>query len=116
MFVAVVIISVLLAAMLSMSAYFKITRRPQFVEGYAAIGVPDSWLNPLAALLLAGAAGLLVGLWLAPIGIAAAVGLILYFLGGIGFHAKAKDWKGLPVPTVILVVSIVVLALRIATA
>ncbi|MFD0364799.1 DoxX family protein [Nocardia sp. GCM10030253] len=116
MFVATVIISVLLAAMLSMSAYFKITRRPQFVEGYAAIGVPDSWLNPLAGLLLAGAAGLLVGLWWAPIGIAAAAGLILYFLGGIGFHVKAKDWKSLPVPTVMLILSIVVLVLRCAMA
>ncbi|MFE7802442.1 DoxX family protein [Nocardia sp. NPDC057440] len=116
MFVATVIISVVLAVMLSMSAFFKITRRPQFVEGYAAIGVPESWLNPLAALLLAGAVGLLIGLWFAPVGIAAAVGLILYFLGGIGFHVKAKDWKSMPVPMVILILAIVALVLRITTA
>ena len=116
MFVATIILSVLLAAMFCVSAFFKITRRQPFVQVYAEIGVPERWLNALAAALLAGALGLLVGLWLAPIGIAAAIGLILYFIGGVGFHVKAKDWKNTPAPTIILVLVIVVLVLRVATA
>ncbi|MEV6426424.1 DoxX family protein [Nocardia sp. NPDC051463] len=66
--------------------------------GCAAIGVSKRWRNPLAAVLLAGVAGLLIGLWFAPVGIAAAVGPMLYFLGGIGFHVKAKAGKRMPVP------------------
>ncbi|MEV0296923.1 DoxX family protein [Nocardia sp. NPDC050710] len=116
MFVATVIVSVLLAAMLTMSATVKITRRQPMVQVYADLGVPDSWLNRLAALLLAGAAGILIGLWWAPLGIAAAVGLILYFLGGIGFHVKAGDWKNLPAPTVFLGLAVAALVLRVVTA
>jgi hypothetical protein len=74
-------------------AFFKITRRQPFVQVYAEIGVPERWLNALAAALLAGALGLLVGLWLAPVGIAAAIGLILYFIGGVGFHAAVRPWR-----------------------
>ncbi|MFI9508558.1 DoxX family protein [Nocardia sp. NPDC052566] len=115
MFVATVVVSVLLAAALTLSGILKITRNPRVVPGYAAIGVPDNWLTPLGAVLIAGAVGLVAGLWLAPVGIAAAIGLILYFLGGIGFHARAKDWKGLVAPVLILLVAVVALDLRLVT-
>lgn len=50
----------------------------------AEVGVPRSWLPRLAALKLAGAAGLLLGLHDAaprPLGAAAACGLVLLYLG-----------------------------------
>ncbi|WP_306362444.1 DoxX family protein [Nocardia sp. CC227C] len=113
MFVATVIVSILLAVMLCGSAFVKLTRREPFVQGYAAIGVPDSWLPWLASALLAGAVGLIVGLWWGPIGIAAAVGLTLYFLGAVGFHIRARDWKNLAAPLVMVALSVVVLVLRV---
>ncbi|WP_194818595.1 DoxX family protein [Nocardia sp. XZ_19_385] len=115
MFVATVIITVLLAVGLIPSAYFKFSRKPEFVEGYKTLGVPDTWLNPLAAALLAGSVGLLIGLWWPPIGIAAAIGLILYFLGALGFHVKAKDYKNMGVPAAILALAIAALVLRLLT-
>ncbi|MEV6280011.1 DoxX family protein [Nocardia sp. NPDC051832] len=115
MFVATVIVTVLLAVGLIPSAYFKISRKPEFVEAYKSLGVPESWLNPLAAALLAGAAGLLIGLWWPPLGIAAAVGLILYFLGALGYHAKAKDYKTMGPPAIILALAVAALVLRLLT-
>ncbi|MGO9033382.1 DoxX family protein [Mycobacterium sp.] len=47
----------------------------------AKVHVPRSWLPTLGTLKLAGALGLLVGLGLPVIGIAAATGLVLYFIG-----------------------------------
>lgn len=115
MFIATVVVSILFAALLCNSAYFKITRNKLIVESYTRLGVPDSWLNPLAATLLAGAAGLVAGLWWAPIGIAAGIGLVLYFAGAIGFHVRGKDWQNLAPPTVALLLAVAALVLRIAS-
>ncbi|MEU8898601.1 DoxX family protein [Nocardia sp. NPDC048505] len=113
MFVATVIVSVLLAVGLIPSAYFKISRKPEFVEAYAKLGVPENRLNLLAAALLAGAVGLVAGLWWPPIGIAAAIGLILYFLGALAFHVKARDYKTMAPPAIILALSVAALVLRL---
>ncbi|GAB2678724.1 DoxX family protein [Nocardia goodfellowii] len=115
MFIATVVVSILLAAFLSVSATFKVTRNPQVVASMTKAGVPDSWLNPLAAVLLAGAVGLVAGLWWAPIGVAAAVGLVLYFVAACGFHIKDKDWKNLPTPVVVLLLAVAALVLRLLT-
>jgi len=57
----------------------------------AKVRVPRSWLPMLGALKLAGAAGLLVGLVSPPaIGIAAATGLLLYFIGAVIAHLRAR--------------------------
>jgi hypothetical protein len=45
----------------------------------------------LAASETAGAAGLIIGLWFAPLGIAAGVGVVLYFTGAVITHLRAHD-------------------------
>ena len=56
------------------------------------VGVPTSWLPVLGTLKTAGALGLLLGLLGVPyIGVAAAIGLVLFFLGAIGFHLRAHE-------------------------
>lgn len=58
-----------------------------------AVGVPPSRLPVLGALKLAGAAGLLIGLSGGrPIGIAAAIGLVLFFAGAIVAHVRAREF------------------------
>jgi hypothetical protein len=47
------------------------------------------------------------------LGVAAATGLTLYFLGALGFHVGARDAKGLPMPTVFLVLSVLALVIRL---
>ncbi|WP_395571922.1 DoxX family protein [Streptomyces sp. BK79] len=67
----------------------------------AQVGVPRSWLPRLAALKLAGAAGLLLGLCdaaLRPVGAAAACGLVLLYLGALAFHVRARVLYNLAFP------------------
>lgn len=63
-----------------------------YVRGIAdRVCVPQGWMAPLGALLAAAALGLLVGLAVPPLGVAAATGLVLYFLGALAAHARARD-------------------------
>lgn len=54
--------------------------------------VPQSWTLPLGVLLAAGALGLLAGLAVPALGTLAATGLVLYFLGALGAHLRARDY------------------------
>jgi hypothetical protein len=96
------------------SAYTKLTRNERVVKGFTEIGVPLKLYPFLAACEIAGAAGLVVGLWYGPLGIAAAAGLVLYFAGAIATHLRKSDFKGAPSPVVILIVAAVALTLRAA--
>jgi len=114
-FIATVVVSALLAFALTGSAGMKLSHREQVVRGYTALGVPEDKLNYLAFLLLAGSAGLVVGLFWAPIGIAAAIGLVCYFLLAVAVHIRANDAKHLAVPLALAVLAAVALVLRLAT-
>ena len=113
MSVATSIVSILLAALLMMSAAIKLTRREPYVQGYLKVGVPEDRLNQLAIVLLAGACGLLLGLGWAPIGVAAAAALVVYFAVAIVFHLRADDAESLPVPVVMALLAAAVLVLRV---
>jgi hypothetical protein len=115
MLVAAAVTSVLLAALLAYSAFTKLSHQERFVQGYTRVGVPEDKLDYLAGLLLAGAAGLVLGLFWAPIGVAAAVGVVLYFLAAIAFHLRADDAEHLPTPLVIASLTTAALVLRLAT-
>jgi hypothetical protein len=115
MSVATAIVSVLLAALMVYSAARKLSHRERFIQGYLRVGVPEDKLNYLAVILLAGAAGLILGLFWAPIGVAAAIGVILYFSTAIAFHVRADDAKNLPTPLTLLVLGVAALALQLAT-
>jgi hypothetical protein len=64
---------------------------------------------------LAGAAGILARLWLEPLGVAAAAGLVAYFLGAVGGHLHVRDTKNLAMPMPPLLLAIAVLVLRLLT-
>ncbi|MET9557320.1 DoxX family protein [Streptomyces sp. NPDC006645] len=115
MFIAHAVVAVLLAAALSASAFFMSTRDPKITDSMKALGVPDSWLPRLASLKAAGAIGLIVGFWVPFIGMAAAVGVFLYFAGAVIYHIRAKDYALAPA-VVFIVLAIAALILRIASA
>jgi DoxX-like family len=94
------VISSTLAALLSLSAGLKLSHSAPVVRSYTRLGVPEQKLNLLALLLLAGAAGLLAGLWWRWLGVAAAGALVAYFAVAVAVHVRARDLKGLPVPLV----------------
>ncbi|MGH2953131.1 MAG: DoxX family protein [Solirubrobacterales bacterium] len=115
MFVATAAVSALLAAALAYAAVRKLTHRPEVVETYVRVGVPEERLDHLAAILLAGAAGLVLGLVWAPVGVAAGAGVICYFALAIVAHIRADDTENLPTPVVIEATALAALALRLAT-
>ena len=115
MFVATATVSVLLAALLAFAAIRKLSHRPEVVQAYVRVGVPEDKLNYLAITLLAGAAGLVLGLFWAPIGVAAAFGAVCYFAVAIAFHIRADDAESLPTPVVIALIAAAALTLRVAT-
>jgi DoxX-like family len=53
------------------------------------LGIPRSWLLPLGAFKAAGVLGLLVGIGVPLLGVAAAVGLVLFFVGAVLTHLLA---------------------------
>jgi DoxX-like family len=112
MFVAYTVIAVLLALGLLVSAAAKLRRVPQLVDGFTSLGVPPGMLPFLAACEIAGAGGLVIGLWYPPLGIAAAIGLVLYFVGAVGAHLRSRDFKGMPNATVMLAASAAALILE----
>jgi DoxX-like family len=80
----------------------------------AEVGVPRSWLPALGAAKLAGAAGLLVGLvGLRPLGIAAAAGLVLFFVGAVLTHLKARVLYNIAFPGGYLLIAAASLALMV---
>jgi hypothetical protein len=116
MFVAYAVIAVLLAPALIMSAYTKLTRNERVVQTFTGrLGVPLGLYPFMAACEIAGAAGLIIGLWYGPLGIAAAAGLVLYFVGAVVSHLRKGDFKGVPSPVVILIVAAAALTLRAAS-
>ncbi|MFD7444657.1 DoxX family protein [Streptomyces sp. NPDC059909] len=115
MFVAYAVVGSLLALVLVASATFTFTRNPAVVASMGKAGVPDSWFPRLATLKAAGAVGLLAGLAVPFIGVAAAIGVVLYFIGAAIMHVRAKDYA-LAVPVVLAVMAAAALVLRIASA
>ncbi len=55
--------------------------------------VPRRWMVPFGTLLAAGAVGLLSGFAVPALGVAAAIGLVLYFVCAVGAHIRAHDRK-----------------------
>ncbi|WP_029117734.1 DoxX family protein [Mycobacterium sp. URHB0044] len=78
----------------------------------AEVGVPRKWLRPLGVLKAAGAGGLLLGLLGVPwIGVAAAIGLTLFFIGAVGFHIRARVFHNVAAPAGFLALAVATLVL-----
>jgi hypothetical protein len=72
----------------------------------AQVGVPRSWLPALGAVKLSGAGGLIVGLLgVRALGIAAAAGLVLFFVGAVVTHLRAGVLYNLAFPAAFLCLS-----------
>ena len=114
MFTAYLVVTVLAAAANIFSATLDFIRFKQILINMAKVGVSESWITMLGALKAAGALGLLVGIGVPVIGTAAAVGLILFFVGAIITHLRAHDYSfGLAI--VFLLLAMAALVLRLAS-
>ena len=114
MFTAYVAVTLLAAAANAFSATLDFIRYKQILINMARVGVSESWITILGILKAAGALGLLIGIGVPLIGIAAAVGLVLFFVAAIITHLRARDYSfGLAV--VFLLLAVAALVLRVTS-
>jgi hypothetical protein len=109
---AYVIVTVV-TALINIAAAVADFARAQFVlDNAAAVHLSDRSIAPLGALKAAGAAGLIVGLFGVPvIGLAAAVGLVLFFIGAVAIHVRHRVFHNIVYPVTFLVLALATLAL-----
>ena len=116
MHIAYLVVTILFAAMVMFSGVGKIRRDAHQVRViHEIVGVPLKFFPLLAACEFAGALGLLAGIAWPPLGIAGAVGLVLYFVGAVVSHLRVGDFKGIGSAAFMLVVAAGALTLRIFT-
>lgn len=109
-------ITLVFALMVSYSGIGKIRRDPLQVKVvHETVGIPLRHFPLLAACEFAGALGLVVGIWWPPIGVAAGIGLVLYFVGAIVSHLRVGDFKGIGSAAFMLVLAAGSLAFRVLT-
>ena len=113
---AYLVVTVLLAAMAGFSGVGKLRRDPKIVHMvHDVVGVPMKYLPHLAACEIAGALGLVLGIWWPILGMAAGIGLVVYFVGAIVSHVRVGDVKGIGPAAFMLIISIAALVLRVLT-
>jgi DoxX-like family len=76
------VVTFLAAAANGFAATLDFLRSPKILTAMARLGVPKPWPPILGILKAAGALGLLVGILVPAIGVAASVGLVLFFCRG----------------------------------
>ncbi|HTF07338.1 MAG TPA: DoxX family protein [Asanoa sp.] len=117
MFIAAAILSVLLALAFAFVGASKVfTAADKMLAGLGRLGLSVRLIRLIGALEMLGAAGLVIGLWIGPLGIAAAIGLALLMIGAAIYHIRARDTaKQTMSPLIMLVLSATVVALRAAS-
>ncbi|MCK2214885.1 DoxX family protein [Actinomadura sp. ATCC 31491] len=108
---AAVVVTVLAALWVGFSAFSVFARAKWVVEPLAEYGVPRAAWPWLGAAKAAGAAGLIAGLFVPVIGVAAGVGLVVYFTGAVVTVLRARSYKHIPFPLLYLAPVVVAMAL-----
>jgi hypothetical protein len=116
MITAYLVVTLLAVAANAFSGVAALAHFKPILPGMVKAGVPESWLTfPIGTLKTAGAIGLLLGIIGVPlIGVAAAIGLILFFVCAIYTHVRASDYSpqfGLAIGFLTLAAAALVLAL-----
>jgi hypothetical protein len=114
MFTAYVVVTALTAAANTFAATVDFTRPDWLLRNMAKARVPQSWLFSLGALKAAGALGLLIGIGVPLLGVAASIGLVLFFIGALITHFRARYWAIAP-PVAFLLLAVGSLVLRLAS-
>ncbi|MFI5759621.1 DoxX family protein [Streptomyces sp. NPDC051563] len=112
--IAATVVTVLAAAMSGFSGYSLLRRAPWVVEAMEQYEVPRAWWNPLGAAKSAGALGLLAGFFVPALGIAAGIGLVLYYTGAVITVLRARAYAHVPFPVIYMAPVVAAFALGFA--
>ncbi|GAC69198.1 DoxX family protein [Gordonia soli] len=113
MHIAYLTVSAIAVAMNLGIAIADSARAPFVLANSAEVHVPEPWLPWLAACKAAGAVGIAVALVgdVPMLAVAASTGLVLFYLGAVGFHVRAKVFYNIGFPGAFLAVAAAVLVL-----
>ncbi|MFF9913329.1 DoxX family protein [Streptomyces sp. NPDC013457] len=87
-----IVVTAVAAFMVGFSAFSIFVKAPWVTQPLTEYGVPRSWWTRLGLAKAAGAAGLVVGLWIPAIGLAAGIGVALYFTGALVTVIRARSY------------------------
>ncbi len=117
MFATTVVLSAVLSLVLLPLGVFKLINHPKAIETAQHLGLSPTLSRAIGVLEISGGAGLLIGLAWAPLGVAAAIGLILLLLGAVASHFRVHDPLKVPAfPFFLALLSVATLLLRLKTA
>lgn len=91
MHIAYVVITILAALANSYAASLNFVGAESVKVVADHVRVSQGWMIPFGILLASGALGLLIGFVLPVLGIAAAIGLVLYFICALSAHIRVRD-------------------------
>jgi hypothetical protein len=101
------IITVIAVAANAFTAAATFARARFVVDNLGDVHLPHSSVPVFASLQAAGALGLLLGLVGMPVlGATAAAALVLFFLGAIMVHLRARAYRSLPSPVVFFLLAV----------
>ncbi|MEO3875215.1 DoxX family protein [Nonomuraea sp. B12E4] len=88
-----IVLSALAALVFLLAGTQKVLLRPQVSANLLRLGVGPAMTRSIGVLEIAGALGLMVGVWARPLAVVAAIGLTLLLFGAIGYHLRARDFS-----------------------
>ncbi|WP_414942130.1 DoxX family protein [Amycolatopsis sp. cmx-11-51] len=100
MAVAYVVLASMLAAIFAPLGVAKILRQSSVIARTERLGFSVRAIQGIGALEVAGAVGLVAGMFWAPIGVAAAIGLVALLIGAAISHLRAGDGAKEVVPSI----------------
>ena len=97
-------VTIVLAVLFLLSGATKVVPNPRSLPVRETLAIPATAWGLLGAAEIAGAAGVLVGLSVNRLGIAAAIGLVLVSIGAVAAHGRLKDGLLHAAPAVVALV------------
>jgi hypothetical protein len=113
MFVAFVVVTLITVALNAVESVANLMRAEWVKRNSRAVGLSDSWLPFLGVVKGAAAAGLAVGLFWRPLGVAAALGLVVFFVLAMAAHVRARVYYNIAGPLLFLALSVATLWLML---
>jgi len=90
MYITHIVITVLAALLYGYAATLNFIGAESVKVVADRVDVSQKWMIPFGALLTSGAVGLALGLIVPALGIAAAIGLVLYFICALSAHIRVQ--------------------------
>jgi hypothetical protein len=113
---AYLIVVILTAAVNLYAASNDFTRPAWIVTNMKTLGIDKRWLPVLGLLKALGAVGLLAGIAIPWFGVAAAAGLVLFFVAAMIWAACVRWYAHLPFPLGWLALAVAALVLQLRSA